>query len=585
LWDFLCPKTIFDNSICKCKCEIIILAQEIVSDYHKNNGKPRCALKIDLMKAYDSVSWDFIVHCLKCFGAPQQFVHWIRVCLTSPRFSIALNGSLVGYFPGKKGLRQGDPISPYLFVLAMEVLSLLLNEAVSRFPRFGFHPRCQALGLTHLCFADDLLIFSAANFDSVKVILDVLKEFEVLSGLKANPLKSSFFCSSISADSKLELLNLLQMSEGKLPVRYLGVPLITSRLSAADCESLVAKFTSRIDSWCSKHLSFAGRLQLISSVLFSIQVFWSSVFILPKAVILLLEQKLNRFLWCGKDVKARAKVSWAKVCVPRREGGLGLKRIEVWNKAAMLRHIWNLFSRAGSLWVAWVKENWLRGRSFWQIPIPQSCSWCWKQLLKLRNLAKRFLSFKVGDGRNIFLWLDVWHPDGCLLDSYGPRVIYDAGSSLNAKLSTIIRNGDWFWPFARSDKIVELQSKLSEVVIGEVDQPIWNCKQGSYVCSATWEAIRQKECEVQWWQIVWHSVAIPKQAFMLWLVFKDAMITRSKLWKWGFMGDCLCPFCRGCLESREHLFFECGFSFRIWRNLLSLCLVTGPKRSWEDIEK
>jgi hypothetical protein len=95
-------------------------------------------------------------------------------------------------------------------------------------------------------------------------------------------------------------------------------------------------------------------------------------------------------MWCGKHDKAKAKVSWVKVCVPRQEGGLGLKRIDVWNKAAMLRHIWNLFSRADSLWVAWVKENWLRGRSFSQIPIPQSCSWCWKQLLKLRNLAKRF---------------------------------------------------------------------------------------------------------------------------------------------------------------------------------------------------
>jgi hypothetical protein len=154
---------------------------------------------------------------------------------------------------------------------------------------------------------------------------------------------------------------LMQMTEGKLPVRYLGVPLITTRLTAADCEELVAKFTSRIDSWCSKHLSFAGRLQLISSVLFSLQVFWSSILILPKVVINLLEQKLNRFLWCGKDEKAKAKVSWEKICVPRKEGGLRLKRMGAWNKAAMLRQIWNLFAESSSLWVAWVQENWLRG--------------------------------------------------------------------------------------------------------------------------------------------------------------------------------------------------------------------------------
>jgi hypothetical protein len=116
-----------------------------------------------------------------------------------------------------------------------------------------------------------------------------------------------------------------------------------------------------VRGWCSKHLSFAGRLQLISSVLFSLQVFWSSILILPKVVINLLEQKLNRFLWCGKDEKAKAKVSWEKICVPRKEGGLRLKRMGAWNKAAMLRQIWNLFAESSSLWVAWVQENWLRG--------------------------------------------------------------------------------------------------------------------------------------------------------------------------------------------------------------------------------
>jgi hypothetical protein len=90
--------------------ENILLAQEIVCDYHKLSGKPRCTLKVDLMKAFDSVSWDFILHCLKCFGAPMRFLKGIKECLTSPRFTIALNGSLVGYFPGRKGLRQGDPL-------------------------------------------------------------------------------------------------------------------------------------------------------------------------------------------------------------------------------------------------------------------------------------------------------------------------------------------------------------------------------------------------------------------------------------------------------------------------------------------
>jgi hypothetical protein len=112
-----------------------------------------------------------------------------------------------------------------------------------------------------------------------------------------------------------------------------------------DCECLINCMTARMDSWLSKHISFADRLQPISSILFSLQIFWTRIFILPKNVIQLLEQKFNKFLWNGKDEKARAKVAWEKVCLPKREGGLGIKRLAIWNCVSMLNHIWSLFSR------------------------------------------------------------------------------------------------------------------------------------------------------------------------------------------------------------------------------------------------
>jgi hypothetical protein len=76
--------------------ENILLAQEVVCDHHKDKGAPRCTLKIDLIKAYDSLDWNYVLHCLRCFGAPSKFISWIRACITSPSFSIALNGTLVG---------------------------------------------------------------------------------------------------------------------------------------------------------------------------------------------------------------------------------------------------------------------------------------------------------------------------------------------------------------------------------------------------------------------------------------------------------------------------------------------------------
>ena len=114
-------------------------------------------------------------------------------------------------------------------------------------------------------------------------------------------------------------------------------------------------------------------------------MFWSSIFILPKKVITVVEQKFNHFLWkVHAESKGGSKVSWKQVCLPKQEGDLGLKRIEEWNKAAVLKHIWHLFTQAGSLWVAWVHDELLKGRSFWTVKVPQSCSWGWRKLLKLR---------------------------------------------------------------------------------------------------------------------------------------------------------------------------------------------------------
>jgi hypothetical protein len=195
----------------------------------------------------------------------------------------------------------------------------------------------------------------------------------------------------------------------------------------------------------------------------------------------------------------------------------------------MLNHIWNLFEQAGSLWVAWVEDNWLKGKSFLQVSIPQYCSWSWKKTLKLREVAKSFIRFKVGDGSRIFLWYDNWHPAGCLLDKHGFWTIYDAGSSAGAKLSSIIYDRDWFWPCARSESLVEIQSRLPEVDIGVEDLPIWNSRNGVYSCSETWETLREKKPAMDWWKVVWFSLAIPRHSFLLWLVFRDALVTKERM--------------------------------------------------------
>ena len=155
--------------------------------------------------------------------------YWVRECITTPRFSIAFNGGLVGYFKVRRGLRQGDLLPPYLFVLVMEVFLRMLQSVISRSNAFRFHPKCEALKVTRLCFADDWMLFSSANIHSVTIFQDTLEAFKRISGLSANPTKTENFLSAVPAHLKHQILEFLQFKEGKLPVNYLGVPLISGR--------------------------------------------------------------------------------------------------------------------------------------------------------------------------------------------------------------------------------------------------------------------------------------------------------------------------------------------------------------------
>ena len=316
----------------------IMLARELLLGYHKGN-RPKLALKVDLIKAYNSVDWEFLWDVLHARGFPIVFIAWIKACVTKPFFSININGTLEGFFEGKRGLRQGDPLSPYLFTLCLDVLSKRLNEAC-REGDFKFHWRCKRTELTHLCFADDLMLFSHGDVKSAKILADVLRGFSRVSGMEVSIEKSHIFLSGVDDTVREEIEELFGFKRGVLPIRYLGVPLISKGLKANDCKVLEDRILKRVKSWSSKLLSYAGRVTLIKSVLMSMQTFWCSHFVLPKRVCLNIEKIIRKFLWSGNEMNPnRASVAWEDLCLPKEEGGLGIKRMQDWNIALMGKHI------------------------------------------------------------------------------------------------------------------------------------------------------------------------------------------------------------------------------------------------------
>ncbi|GJW02004.1 putative RNA-directed DNA polymerase, partial [Tanacetum coccineum] len=410
----------------RCISDNILLTQELMKGYHLNRGAARCAFKVDIQKAYDTVDWSFLRKALQCFGFHEKMVDWIMTCVSSPSFSVNVNGNIHGYFKGKRGLRQGNPMSPYLFTIVMEVLNLIIKRRIDEEGDFQYHPKCQSQKITHLCFADDLILFCHGDILSASLIKEALDEFKEYSGLVPSIPKI-----------KNSILDIMPFEEGTLPVKYLGVPLISSRLLHKDCKVLVEKVKNKVGDWKNKSLSFAGRLQLIFSVISSMQVYWASIFILPASIIKDIEKITRGFLWCQGDMKRRkAKVSWETVCLPKNHGGLGLKSLSKWNNALMATHLWSIITKKDTLWVRWVHSYRLKDRNFWDVPIKYDSSWGWRKILQMREVLKDFVMHELGNGKSTSAWLIVHR---MVVNAFiSKRNINDAGFNLTMNLSACI---------------------------------------------------------------------------------------------------------------------------------------------------
>ncbi|GJS60016.1 putative RNA-directed DNA polymerase, eukaryota, reverse transcriptase zinc-binding domain protein [Tanacetum coccineum] len=571
----------------------ILLTQELMHNYHRNRGPPRCAFKVDIQKAYDTVDWNFLETILKRFGFHTVMIKWIMTCVSSSSYSICVNGDVHGFFKGKRGLRQGDPLSPYLFTLVMEVLTLILRRQVRNSDFFRYHKHCEEIQLINVCFADDLFLFARGDVNSAKIIMDSLNEFKNVSGLVPSIPKSTVYFCNVVNHVKLAILSIMPFSEGTLPVTYLGVPLISTRLFNRDCKVLVEKAQNRIGDWKNKSLSYAGRLQLCKSVISSMHVYWASVLMIPIGILLDIEQLIRGFLWCNGELKrGKAKVAWADICLPKSEGGLGLRSLEIFNIALMTTHIWNIVSNKESLWVRWIHTYKLKGRSLWEVPLNREASWGWLKLLQLRDLVRPFFWKQIGSGRDVSIWFDWWSDECPLIRYLSPRDISREGFTLQDTIADMVSNEGWRWPQAWLLKAPILGLITTPVLeVNKLDTCWWRDNNGhmsKFSVKAAWEAFRPRGNEVTWHRIVWFSNNIPRHAFHLWLVMRKSLKTHDKLRQWDVGGDLnlstlRCVLCDSQPDSHEHLFFECQFSSKVWlyiRHLAGMDIV--PARL-EDI--
>ncbi|XP_020256483.1 uncharacterized protein LOC109833285 [Asparagus officinalis] len=446
-------------------------------------------------------------YMLKGLKFPEFMINRIMACVTSPKYSISLHGSLHGYFKGERGLRQGDPLSPYLFILGMEYLSRSLN-ILKNDSQFRYHPKCGKMKLTHLIFADDLLLFGRGDLYSIQKLYQCVRKFGETTGLEANQDKCSVFFGGVNETVKNDIINLLGFKEGSFPIRYLGVPLICKKLSYVDCNALINQVSNQFQTWI-KHrkLSYAGRLEVIRSVILGIQVFWTSNYVLPIKVTRKIDEMCRSFLWGNSKSPL---VAWESVCLGRKQGGLGVFSATTWNLAASLKLLWVIHINKESLWIKWIHGNYLKQRDIWNVSPKIGDSWMWKQILKKRDKAMSI----CGGCDNLLELLN-----SCLSNS-------------KPRLSTLYH---FFSPVSQ---------------------------------------------RVPWHDTIWDKMSYPKHTFIFWLAVQNRLLTQDRLMRRGVIDTNVCRLCSAeSLESRNHLFFECGFSSEVWN-----CVMNWLKFTWKSCD-
>ena len=266
-----------------------------------------CDCKLDIEKAYDSISWEFLYKVLDKMGFGRRWLSWMKWCISTASFSILINGSPAGFFQSSRGLRQGDPLSPYLFVIDIEALSCLINRAVYGNYLSGIrvaNGRGEDLLISHLLYADDTLIFCEDDIEQLKFLSWFLMWFEAMSGLKINLTKSEIIPIG-PVNNLVELASELGCNIGSLPTSYLGLPLGVKHKALGVWDSIEERYRKRLAAWKTQYISKGGRITLIRSTLSSLQIYHLSLFRMPQKVRVRLERIQRQFLWGGALLKRK----------------------------------------------------------------------------------------------------------------------------------------------------------------------------------------------------------------------------------------------------------------------------------------
>ncbi|KAK9053404.1 hypothetical protein SSX86_030038 [Deinandra increscens subsp. villosa] len=360
-----------------------LIINEILS-WLKQSKLQAMFFRIDFNKAYDSLDWDFIDSILAQMNFPERWRIWVQGLLKASRSSVLINGAPTKEFDMFRGVRQGDPLSPYLFILALEAFHWMLSKATSMGIFHGLSLPQDGPVISHLFFADDALIlgqWSSANFINLRRLL---RCFFLVSGLQVNLHKcglTGLNVDELEIKTKAEILG-CKLCE--LPFDYLGLKVGANMNQKKHWKKVIDTFQKRLSGWKIKSLSMGGRLVLIKSVLNALPTYYFSLYRAPKKVLEVLEKIRCNFFWGGSD--NQKKIHWVarqNILKPKEKGGLGIEPLEYSNISLLAKWFWRYNTEPSRLWRRVIDAIHVNRRHFTLIPVNPYVGGVWKAVNKI----------------------------------------------------------------------------------------------------------------------------------------------------------------------------------------------------------
>jgi len=561
----------------------IVLVQEAVHSMRRKKGrKGWMLLKLDLEKAYDRVRWDFLQETLEAAGLSEGWTSRIMAGVTDPSMSVLWNGERTDSFVPARGLRQGDPLSPYLFVLCLERLCHLIEASVGKREWKPIAVSCGGSKLSHVCFADDLILFAEASVAQIRIIRRVLERFCEASGQKVSLEKSKIF---FSHNVSREMEQLISEESGigctKELGKYLGMPILQKRMNKETFGEVLERVSARLAGWKGRSLSLAGRITLTKAVLSSIPVHVMSAILLPVSTLDTLDRYSRTFLWGSTmEKKKQHLLSWRKICKPKAEGGIGLRSARDMNKALVAKVGWRLLQDKESLWARVVRKKYKVGGvqdTSWLKPQPRWSS-TWRSVaVGLREVVVKGVGWVPGDGCTIRFWLDRWLLQEPLVE-LGTDMIPE-GERIKVAADYWLPGSGWnleilglYLPETVKRRLL---SVVVQVFLGNGDEISWKGTQdGAFTVRSAYSLLQgdvgDRPNMGSFFNRIWKLITPERVRVFIWLVSQNVIMTNVERVRRHLSENAICSVCNGAEETILHVLRDCPAMEPIWRRLLPL---------------